>query len=173
MERSALVALAEVLDALGISWVLIGALAANRYRAAPRLTQDVDVLLADLGPGVDALEAALRHAGWEVRRVSPEPDLLRARHPALGIADLLVAATEYQREAIGRARLEPIGGGRSGRVLAAEDVIVHKLIAGRTQDLADVEAILAAGVALDEAYVERWAAFWEVLDAWRRLRGAR
>jgi hypothetical protein len=38
------------------------------------------------------------------------------------------------------------------------------------QDLADIEAILAAKVPLDEAYVERWAVFWEVLDVWRRLR---
>ena len=61
---------------------------------------------------------------------------------------------------------------RAARVhaLAPEDVIVLKLIASRAQDLADVEAILAARPILDEAHLERWAEFWEVLDAWRRLR---
>jgi hypothetical protein len=171
VERTALSALAALLRGLGIRWALMGALAANRYRASPRLTQDVDLLLANVGPGLEALEAAARAAGWNVRRASPEGELLRLRHPELGIADLLIAGTEYQQQAIGRAREEPVGDGESAPVLTAEDVIVHKLIAGRTQDRADIEAILAAGVLLDERYIEHWAAFWEVLDAWRALRG--
>lgn len=69
-----------------------------------------------------------------------------------------------------RARPEPIGNGEDAPVLTVEDVIVHKLIAGRTQDIADIEAILAARVAFDASYVERWARFWEVLDRWRELR---
>lgn len=170
MERTALSALAAILRQLGIRWALIGALAANRYRASPRLTQDVDLLLADTGPGIEALEAAARAAGWDVRRASPEGELLRLRHPEFGIADLLIAGTDYQQQAIRRAREEPIGNGENAPVLTPEDVIVHKLIAGRTQDLADIEAILAAKVALDESYIERWATFWEVLDRWQALR---
>ena len=170
MERTALSALGALLDGLGIRWVLIGALAANRYRASPRLTQDVDLLLADSGPGIDALESGLRDAGWTVRRASPDGELLRLRHPELGIADLMIAGTDYQREAMRRARRESTGEGTSANVLAPEDVIVHKLIAGRTQDLADIEAILDAKVALDEAYIERWAAFWDVQEVWQGMR---
>jgi hypothetical protein len=171
MERNALSDLAALLRELGIRWALIGALAANRYRASPRLTQDVDLLLADAGPGIEALDAAVRERGWQVQRASPEGELLRLRHPELGVADLLIAGTEYQQESLRRARVEPIGGGETAPVLTAEDVIVHKLIAGRFQDLADIEAILSAGTPLDDAYVVRWAAFWEVLDRWRTLRG--
>ena len=170
MERNALSALASILRELGIRWVLIGALAANRYRTSPRLTQDVDLLLAGVGAGLDRLERAAHAAGWEVQRASPEGELLRLRHPELGIADLLIAGTEYQQEAIRRARHEPAGNGETVPVLAVEDVIVHKLIAGRTQDLADLEAILSARVPVDEGYVERWATFWEVLDRWQALR---
>ena len=47
---------------------------------------------------------------------------------------------------------------------------MHKLIAGRHRDLADIEAILETGRPLDEAYLERWAEYWEVLDRWRTLR---
>jgi len=54
----------------------------------------------------------------------------------------------------------------------AEDVIVLKLIAGRAQDVADVEAILAAGVPLDSAYLEEWTRYWEVDALWQRLREA-
>ena len=105
-----------------------------------------------------------------MQRASPEGELLRLRHPELGIADLMIAGTSYQQEAIDRAREEPIGAGETARVLTPEDVIVHKLIAGRSQDLADIEAILQAKVLLDEGYIERWAAFWEVTERWRALR---
>ena len=169
MERTALEALGRLLSDLGIRWVLIGALAANRYRTAPRLTQDVDLLLEDFGPGLESLERTLREAGWEVHRASAEAELLRLRHAELGIADLMIAGTDYQREAIRRAREEAVGSGSTALVLTAEDVVVHKLIAGRTQEIADVEAILEAGAPLDREYIERWATVWDVLDRWRAL----
>lgn len=170
VERTALRALGNLLDALGIRWVLIGGLAANRYRRSARYTDDVDLLLADAGPGIEALEIALRDEGWVTRRASPEGELLRARHVEFGVADLMIAGTEYQQEAIRRALDEPIEEGLTVAVLSAEDVIIHKLIAGRSQDFADIEAIVAAGVKLDTHYIERWATFWEVLDRWNKLR---
>jgi predicted nucleotidyltransferase len=170
VERSALEAIARILRGLGIRFVLIGALAANRYRVTTRLTQDVDLLLADLGPGLEPLERALAAEGFALRRVDPAGAVLRLRHPELGAADLIVAATDYEREAICRARPEPLGAGGPVHVITPEDVIVLKLIAGRAQDLADIEAILAAGVALDEAYLEAWVDFWEVRELWQRLR---
>lgn len=171
-ERDSLSALAAVLDPLGIGWVLIGALAANRYRKTTRTTQDVDLLLLDLGPGLEALEAALRSAGWTVRRATPGGEMLRARHLVYGLADLIVAGTDYERTAIARSRTEGASPAASVRVLAPEDVIVFKLIAGRAQDLADIEAILAAKPALDDAYLESWATAWDVLETLRRLREA-
>ena len=170
MKRSTLRTLGDLLDSLGIRWVLIGALAANRYRTSPRLTQDVDLLLADAGAGVEALEDAFRAAGWDTHRASPEAELIRLRHPDYGIADLLFAGTDYQQEAIRRAREESFDDGVRARVLTAEDVIVHKLIAGRAQDIADIEAILAAKFPLDESYIERWATYWDVQALWRSLR---
>lgn len=169
MERTALRELGGLLRRLGIRWVLIGALAANRYRSSPRLTQDIDLLLADTGEGLESLEATLREAGWEVQRATRDAELLRIRHADLGLADLLIAGTDYQQQAIERARWESAGVGEPVPVLTPEDVILHKLIAGRTQDRADVEAILASGIALDESYVERWARFWDVLEDWRAL----
>ncbi len=170
-DLGALSALARVLDSLGIHWVLVGALAANRYRLAVRMTADVDLLLADLGPGLPALRAALEADGWVVRLANPAGEILRLRHARLGAADLMTAGTDYQHEAIARARTERLGD-EPVRILSPEDVIVHKLIAGRTQDVADIEAVLASGISFDEAYVERWAQFWEVADLWARLRSS-
>ena len=172
MEKSALSAFATTFDALGIGWVLIGALAANRYRGSPRFTKDVDVLISDERLEHARLEAALCAAGWDVTKADAEGELLRLRHPVLGRADVLVAGTEYQREAILRARVEKIEGGAEIPVLRVEDVIVHKLIAGRAQDIADIEAILDTRLRLDRAFIERWAEFWDVVDRWRAVSAA-
>ena len=160
----------RLLDGMSIRWALIGGLAANRYRSAPRYTGDVDLLLAGSGAPIPELESALTARGWSVCRADGEGSLLRANHTELGPVDLLVAGTEYQEQALQRAQVESVAGVGATPVLTVEDVIVHKLIAGRHQDLADVEAILEAAVPIEEAYVERWAAFWDVLDRWRALR---
>ncbi|MCZ6618437.1 MAG: hypothetical protein O7E57_09915 [Gammaproteobacteria bacterium] len=167
--RTALNHLGKVLDGLSIRWVLIGALAANRYRATPRLTNDVDLLLANTGEGINVLEATLAEAGWSVHRADPGGELLRLTHADFGVADLLVAGTRYQDLAIQRAVVEPIDDDQYASVLTPEDIIVHKLIAGRYQDLADIEAILDTELTLDEEYIEQWAGFWEVLDLWEQL----
>ena len=36
--------------------------------------------------------------------------------------------------------------------------------------VADIEAILAAKLPLDEEYIEQWATYWDVLTSWRSLR---
>jgi len=93
---------------------------------------------------------------------------MRLRHDTYGIADLLIAGTEYQQQAIQRAIEEPLGDVII-KVLSVEDVIVHKLIAGRYQDLADIEAILASSQEFDQQYIASWAKFWDVLERWESL----
>ena len=158
---------------MGIEWALFEAVAANRYRREVRLTGDVDLLLADHGGELTALETALAQADWTTRRATPDGSVLRLRHPRLGAADLVLAETEYQRVALGRARAEVIDPtGEVVRYLAPEDVILHKLIAARPRDLDDIENILDAAPELDEAYLTGWAEAWGVLEPWNRLRGA-
>jgi len=170
--RSAVAAVGEALSTLGVQWAVFGALAANLYRSETRFTQNLDLLLSDAGPGVAALEAALARGGWSVRRALPDGTMLRARHPDHGNVDLVIAETDYQRQALARAREERLRDGTCVRALAVEDVLVHKLIAGRSRDLADIESILDAAPPIDEPYVERWAREWEVLESWRALRDA-
>ena len=154
-----------------IQWVLIGALAANRYRSSPRMTGDVDLLLADAGRGLESLEEMLTEAGWNVRRADPAGELLRITHAEFGTADLLFAGTAYQRISIERAIRETVGD-IDVPVLTPEDVVLHKLIAGRYQDLADIEAILETSPALDHDYLSVWLRTWELEDAWKEITGS-
>lgn len=132
------------------------------------MTGDIDLLLADTGESLESLEARLGEAGWKPVRADPEGELVRLAHDTLGVADLLIAGTDYQLQAIDRSIPELLEG-QEVPVLAVEDVILHKLIAGRFQDLADVEAILATSPDLDQEYLREWIAVWELEDRWSRL----
>lgn len=86
--------------------------------------------------------------------------------------DVLVAKTDYQRTALGRARTHTLGPERAVvPVLSPENVIVHKLISGRAVDMDDVERILATKPSLDLSYVERWVAEWGLQEGWQKARG--
>jgi hypothetical protein len=155
-------AAAEILDSVGGEWALVGALAALRYRASPRLTTDAD-FLAEPRPG---LAEAFRIAGYEVTEVAEPgepPHLLTVRGKG-DVIDVLLASVEYQDVALARAL---------DHVITAEDVIVHKLIAWRPRDRNDIASILESGIDLDETYIETWARRWEVSDRWLEARASR
>ena len=152
---------ARILDRLGVRWALVGALAALKYRATPRLTTDVDVLAENV-PG---LAEAFSAAGYDVRVLQESDDpphlmLVRGRGEKI---DVLLPIVEYQFVALDRA---------VDHVITVEDVIVHKLIAWRSRDRSDIASILEAGHSLDMEYIDRWASEWDVADRWEQAREA-
>jgi hypothetical protein len=149
----------RILDEVGASWTVAGAVAALEYRATKRTTTDLDILVS-WNP---ELVAQLIAAGFDVRVFEDEgqPHLLRARNSVCAV-DFIIAGTDYQAIAIERAR---------DHLLAVEDVLVHKLIAWRPRDRDDVRSILSTGMAFDREYVQRWASEWGVEDRWREALG--
>jgi hypothetical protein len=113
----------------GIRHALVGALAANAYRQRPRTTEDINFLVGD--------EAFETHAGGFVTMRVPVIEFD-------GIDVDQVPLTEALRPI---ATVLDSAPRSDGIPIAPLDVIVvMKLIAARTQDLADVEAIVSAGV---------------------------
>jgi hypothetical protein len=150
-----LASIAEIFDDLGVDWTLVGALAANRYRATPRFTTDVDTM-ADHHPGlVDRLESA----GYDVSVIADagEPAHLIRCHRSAESIDILIPVVEYQRTALLRA---------NDHVLTVEDVIIHKLIAWRARDRDDIRSILEAEVHLDHQYLTPWIEAWDLVERW-------
>ena len=77
--------------------------------------------------------------------------------PGASPADLSLALPGFEEEAIARAVAYDVGEGRTVRLCTAEDLVVYKCVAGRPQDVMDVESVVARqGDSLDVAHIRRW-----------------
>jgi len=156
----------------------IGGCARNAY-AEPRATKAVDFVADASASSYGAVVAALGARGF-VRATAvsqpddPVPDFEMFRDAAGRRIDLLFAKTDFERSALDRAETRAPYDGIPVPVVTPEDLVVYKLVAGRTQDWADVEVVLRTLLlgsrAIDWPYVERWCAEWEVSDRLSELR---
>lgn len=137
----------------GYDWFLFGARAAIHYGSA-RATVDVDLSLRLGEHPLDHLLEQLRSHGFVTRIEDWHALVERVRVLLLADAssgieiDVVLTGPGLEEEFHARA-----GRGRFGEtelpVIAPEDLLVCKLLAGRPQDLQDVEAVLAAQAGLD------------------------
>ncbi len=143
---TALLELSRALNARRIRYALIGGLAAG-FRGRPRFTEDVDLLLHVPQLVLPGLLEDLQRAGFDfdLEGVIQE---WNQRHTALlryhGVpVDWLKPVLPTLEHVIERASEEEWLGERI-RVACTEDLIVMKLLAFRSQDLIDVQNLLAA-----------------------------
>lgn len=138
----------EVLSALqeaGASACVIGGLAVVRW-GQPRATADVDLsVLTPYGEESRVLGALL---GRFVAR-SPDARAFALAHRVLLITsasgvpvDVALVAFPFELEALDRASAWEAVPGVVLRTCPAEHLVVYKLVAGRPQDLIDVEGIV-------------------------------
>jgi hypothetical protein len=173
--------LLDELEAAKVPYMVMGGWAVQVW-GRPRPTYDVDFtlslsdadlcaflqVLADRGMIVD--EAFLkgfqdRLAGFTKVQVSvfEFPDPIRV--------DLFLARNPYQVTAFKRRR-EVVLFKRKIWVMAPEDLILHKLVAGRHKDLAAIEDILmvqGGSDRLDKEYLWQWASTLGVRDALEKV----
>ena len=153
--------LALGIEAAGIPYMVIGGQAVLLY-GEPRLTKDIDVTL---GVGPDHLDRVVSLVGTLDLEVLVDPEkftretlVLPCQDRPSGIrVDLILSYSGYEKQAIERARSVRIGHA-DVRFASVEDLIVHKVVAGRPRDLEDVRAIVRKNPKLDRSYVERWLA---------------
>ena len=119
----------RMLAAAGIRHALVGALAANAYRNRPRTTEHIDFLVGD--------EAFETHSGGFVTMRVPVIEFD-------GIDVDQIPLTESLRVVEDGLNHAPVSGGVP--IASVETIVIMKLLAGRTQDMADIEAIIDSGV---------------------------
>src|SRR3990167_11100214 len=135
----------DILDQLNISYALIGGIAAG-YWSNQRYTRDMDLTLFFKGEDWIQLKKQLESSSEiKINQIAEEKDLefpylIRIEYRSYPI-DLIISLTEFQKSMISR-RVEVELLGKKIKIATQEDVIISKLIAGRSQDLVDIESIL-------------------------------
>jgi hypothetical protein len=160
--------LAVALEAKRIPFMLIGGQAVLLH-GEPRLTQDVDVTMG-VGPDrvgdlLDVCEAlGLQPLPEDPVAFARETFVLPAADPETGLRlDLIFSTTPYEAQAIDRAVLVDVGS-RKVPFATAEDLILHKLFAGRPRDLEDAAGVVRRkGAEVDWEYLARWAREFAVI----------
>jgi predicted nucleotidyltransferase len=152
--------IAAELSGRGIPYMIIGGQAVLLY-GEPRLTKDIDITL---GVGVEELPVikdAIRALGLSI-----EPDdvdtfvkdtmVLPAVDKKSGIrVDFVFSFSPFERAAIERAkevRFDEV----PVRFASLEDLVIHKMVAGRARDIEDVRAILLKNPGYDREYIRGW-----------------
>jgi hypothetical protein len=167
----------------GLDHATIGGCARNAY-AEPRATKDVDFVVRADPAGYVRLKQILGGLGFGRATVVIDPGETVPDFEALKDAsgrriDLLFAKTEFEVSALDRARPATPHDSVTVPLVTAEDLVVYKLVAGRTQDWADVEVVvrtellrveLGGREPFDWAYVEKWSAWWGVSERVEELR---
>lgn len=145
---------------LGLPYVLIGGLAVQ-YWGEPRLTVDADVTVSAPPNDPERLVRTLVER-FPSRIGDPIAFVRQSRMVLIRASngcpvDISLALPGYEDAVMCRAvdyELEP---GKVIRLCSAEDLIIHKTVAGRPQDLRDIEGVIARRhSSLDVAYVRRW-----------------
>lgn len=155
---------------LGINYTIIGGMAVQIW-GEPRLTQDVDLTTAVpldqpsstfIQQVLDRFPARLDDALAFAQR--SRVILVRASNRCP--VDISLGLPGYEDEVIQRAVEVDLEPGKAVRICSAEDLIIHKTIAGRPQDVRDVEGIVyRQRDGLDVSYIRTWLqAFADLLD---------
>jgi predicted nucleotidyltransferase len=150
--------LATALERAAIPYMVIGGQAVLVY-GEPRLTRDIDVTL---GIDVDRLQEVRTLAaaiGWQLlvdEQFTRQTMVLPCMAADTGIrVDFIFSFTPYEHQAIARAKTVKVGS-TDVRFAAVEDLVVHKVLAGRPRDLEDVKTVLLKQPGADCGYIRKW-----------------
>jgi predicted nucleotidyltransferase len=152
--------LGETLNESNLPYMIIGGQAVLLY-GEPRLTRDIDITL---GVDIDHLNALLEMIEKIPLKALPEDVtefvkrtmVLPVIDESTGIrVDFIFSFTSYESQAIKRANHIKILG-QDVSFARVEDLIIHKIFAGRPRDMEDVRIILLKNRNIDTRYIEKW-----------------
>ena len=147
------------LETLGVDYFAYGGVTVALW-GDPRETQDVDAVAVIQPEECPRLLGALTSAGFHVppeeAKTFPIDGWIRVQLPGR-YADVALGRSPFDASAL-RRRIRATVFGLPIWVVAAEDLVLYKLIAFRFKDLADAEVVLLRQRhRLDLDYLRRWA----------------
>lgn len=143
-----------------IPYMVIGGQAVLLY-GEPRLTKDIDITL---GIGIEeldrienlvektALKPLIDNIGEMVKKTMVFP--VEDRKSGIRV-DFIFSFSPYERQAIERA-IEIKIGRTEVKFAVLEDLVIHKIVAGRARDMEDIKSVLLKNPNYDDLYIEKW-----------------
>lgn len=160
-------ALADALQRAGASWYVFGAQAVLIW-GRPRLTADVDVTVRLDPEDSERLVRAMEASGFAVRGIATSefvrltrvlPFVHTSSHWPV---DIVLAGPGLEERFLRDAQLVDVGDDVRVPFIRAEDLIVTKILAGRSKDLDDVRGVLLERLdRMDEASIRDTLAMLE------------
>ena len=140
--------------------MIIGGQAVLLY-GEPRMTKDIDITL---GLGVedsDKIFSAVKQLKLEIIPNDPQEFVkktmvlpLRDKKSKIRV-DLVFSYSSYEKQAIENGRKISINKTEIN-FISLEDLIIHKIIAGRAKDLEDIKNILIKNKNYSEKHIVKW-----------------
>ncbi len=140
--------------------MIIGGQAVLLY-GEPRLTKDIDVTLGLGFESLQTIKELVARLSFVILVEDPEAFVRKTMVlPILdedtGIRiDFIFSFSEYGKQAIERA-ISVTMKGTPVSFASLEDVVIHKIVAGRPRDIEDIGSILLKNPDYDSGYIDRW-----------------
>jgi predicted nucleotidyltransferase len=152
---------AKQLDQQKIPYMIIGGQAVLVY-GRPRLTRDIDITLGVDTDRFDSIEGVCKKLKLRILVENPEDfardtKVLPAEEPDSKVRiDFIFSFTQYEAQAIKNAKRILVDDYQV-KFASCEDVIIHKMVAGRAIDEEDVKSILIKNKdTVDLEYIKKW-----------------
>jgi predicted nucleotidyltransferase len=153
--------IARQLDTAKIPYMIIGGQAVLLY-GRPRLTRDIDITLGIDTNKFSLLAEICRKLELHVLAKDPEEftsqtRVLPAEQSTSKIrVDFIFSFSTYEAQAIARAN-EVLIDNYPVKFAACEDLIIHKMVAGRAIDEEDVKSVVSKNrKSLNVKYIRKW-----------------
>ena len=161
----------RTLNELPFPYCLMGALALGAW-GTPRATHDLDAMIAVGQTDRAQLLAALQTRGFaEDAHWAKHNPMIRDHHVRLHRGaipvDLMMPKDSHDQACLTRRRNYAMGD-LPLWIISPEDLVLHKLKAGRAQDFIDVLSVLVRqGESLDQSYVTGWVKQLGIWEEWQ------
>jgi len=150
----------KALEKSSIPYMIIGGQAVLLY-GVPRLTKDIDITL---GINIDKLpeivdiakSIKLKPLPQNVEAFVKKTFVLPTKDQKSGArVDFIFSFTPYEKQAIQRGTKIKIKN-FPVNFASVEDVIIHKIIAGRPRDIEDAKSVILKNLNFDKRYIKNW-----------------
>jgi len=158
MFKKLLKKIANELNAHNIPYMVIGGQAVLIY-GEPRLTKDIDITLGVGVSKLNKINSIVKKLNLKIlvdENFVQNTMVLLVIDEKTGIrVDFIFSFSLYEKQAIKRATDIKFGN-TIVKFASLEDLVIHKIIAGRAIDIEDVRSIILKNPDYDAEYIKRW-----------------